>query len=207
MSEPFAGLVGVILEAGKFIRDTLLKKRELVDQDVKELLVPIHEAFTRMHTGYLRMFNLLALEVIGVLHLPEDKQAAALQAATKAFYKARNDVEGERDLFRSNIAAMLATTSDEAWQTYLTAIATYVVTDNRSGEGRDVGTIEMLRHSLTHQSGHSVYSTPSRELQRALQEQTHPKACLDLIYGAAAHLAFKHTTVLECYYRIRLRVH
>lgn len=207
MSEPFAGFVGVILEAGKFIRDALLKKRELVDQDVKELLVPIQEAFTQLHTGYLRMFNLLTIAVTGVLHLPEDEQPAALRVATQDFYKARNDVEGERDLFRSNIAAMLATTTDEAWQTYLTAIATYVVTDNRSGLGRDVSTIEMLRDSLAHASGLAVYSTPSRELQRALQEETDPRACLDLIYGAVAHLAFKHTTVLECYYRIRLRAH
>jgi hypothetical protein len=63
MSDAFTGIAGIIIASATFIGDTLLQKQEAISKEIEHNIVPLNDAFLKIHHGYVRTFNLLANDI------------------------------------------------------------------------------------------------------------------------------------------------
>jgi hypothetical protein len=113
----------------------LTKRSEFAIAEIKEEIVPINEQFLQLHANYVKMFNILAnnvrrVEGRAITHsLTHEKTLAELRKVLSEFYSERIDIDGTRVAFRTQIAALIAVTSDVDLQNYVISIAAYFIND------------------------------------------------------------------------------
>jgi hypothetical protein len=210
LTETVTGIAGAIFSAASFIRDTLLKKGELVSKEIEANIVPLNDEFLKIHHGYVRMFNLLMKEVtsIQIRALQHQIDASAvnelMEKAVGEFRVARDDIEGIRDTFRDKIAALVKVCTSDESRRYLAALVAYIVNREDEISSKEEGMITHLVEVFNRKGGQGI-NTPSIKLLNRISDERDPSEALIIIQEALAGLSLKESSVLESYFRLRVK--
>lgn len=205
--------VSAIAESARFFLSVFADRKKLEEEEIKEHIVPLHDALQRIHHGYVRMFNELKNDVRCIRFAladgktTADESAIALRDRLQRFSEDRKDVEGFRDKFRNQIGAMVRVVEDKDLRNYLVAAAAYVINQDTRVSSKEFNHVRILVTSVLHGGGDQAFDTPSTALLRKLIDSKDPTEVEGMIDTALAALSLNLSSAFQYYYALRLRYH
>jgi hypothetical protein len=210
MIETIGGLLDGVIGAATFIRDTLLRKRERIDDEIRENIVPLHDEFLKIHRGYVRMFKILKAEITHIETdaeqgvIDESAVSEKMQASLAVFCQAREELDEFRMTFRDQIAALVRWCKTPDTQNYLTSLIAYIVTEDTDKRYNDKSEVKHLSERFRNIGGDAI-DTPSQALLRRISEERNPTKARVIINESLAGLVMKESQVLDSYLQLRIR--